>query len=189
MAILSEVMIVMSVGAVIMAASGKDSARRKRAPWGLALPVLRAVAANPVIGAIALGAVMAVADWTLPPALDRVLSLLGASAAPTALFSVGGALAVRRPDRSTLRVAAGISLFKLGLYPLVVWWLLTVVLKAGSFWCGAGTLMAALPSAGSTIALAGLYTDDAERVSAGIVLSTLLSVITVPLVGYWVLRP
>lgn len=81
-------------------------------------------------------------------------------------------------------VATGITVVKLALYPLTVWCLLTHILDVGLFWSSAGTLIATLPSASSNFALAQRYTDDAERISAGIVLTTLVSVVTVPLAGW-----
>jgi predicted permease len=177
MAIVSEVMIIMSIGAIIMANAG-DNDR------GIGQLLIKGTIGNPVIVSIALGAGSAVAGVALPAALDRFLTLLGSSAAPTALFAVGGALATLRIDQATIRVATIISLVKLALYPLTVWCLLTHALKVDEFWSSVGTLMAALPSAGSNFVLAQNYTDDADRISAGIVLSTLVSVVTVPLVGW-----
>ncbi len=182
MAIVSEVMIVMSFGAVIMASAGDNDQR-------IGALILKGTIGNPVIVAIALGAGIAAAGVALPATLDRFLALLGASAAPTALFAVGGALAVLRIDTATIRVATVISLIKLALYPLTVWCLLAHVLKVEGYWSSAGTLIAALPSAGSNFVLAQRYTDDADRISAGIVLSTLVSVITVPFVGWLLLHP
>jgi hypothetical protein len=182
MAIVSEVMIIMSIGAVIMANAG-DKDR------GIGSVLIKGTIGNPVIVAIALGAGIAVAGIALPAALDRFLTLLGSSAAPTALFAVGGALATLRIDRATVRVAAVISFVKLALYPLTVWCLLTQILKLDEFWSSAGTLIAALPSAGSNFVLAQNYTDDADGISAAIVLSTLVSVVTVPVIAGLMIQP
>jgi malonate transporter and related proteins len=182
MAIVSEVMIIMSIGAVIMVNAG-DNDR------GIGPVLIKGTIGNPVIVAIALGAGIALAGVALPAALDRFLTLLGSSAAPTALFAVGGALAALRIDRTTVRVAAIISLVKLVLYPLTVWCILTLVLKLDEHWSSAGTLIAALPSAGSNFVLAQNYTDDADGISAVIVLSTLVSVVTVPVIAWLMIHP
>jgi len=52
-----------------------------------------------------------------------------------------------------------------------------------------GILIASLPSAGSNYVLAQRYAADAERVSAGIALSTVISLATVPFVGWLVVGP
>ncbi|USI71553.1 AEC family transporter [Sphingomonas morindae] len=178
MAIVSEVMIVMSIGAVLIAGAGD---RR------LGTLLARSTIGNPVIVSILLGTGMAAARLPLPKALDDFLALLGASAAPTALFAVGGTLAVLRIDRTLVWVAVVIAGVKLALYPATVWCVLALGLGMDPFWSSAGALMAALPSAGSNFVLAQRYTDDADQTSAGIVLSTMIGIVTVPLVASLVL--
>jgi predicted permease len=179
MAIVAEIMILMSLGAAIMAGAG-------RGRMGAGSLILKSTLYNPVIVAILAGAMIAAAGIALPPPLDRFLAFLGAAAAPAALFAVGGALAVQRIGRSTGFAAAGITLVKLVLYPLTVWCLLAHVLHAGPFWSGAGVLIASLPSAGSNYVLAQRYAADADQVSAGIALSTAVSLVTVPWIGWLV---
>jgi len=77
---------------------------------------------------------------------------------------------------------------KLVIYPLTVWCLLAYVLRLEPFWIGTGVLIASLPSAGSNYVLAQRYAADSEQVSAGIVLSTIVSVVTVPWVGWLMAR-
>jgi malonate transporter len=176
MAIVCEVMILMSVGAVIVAGADKAAAAGSL--------ILRSAAYNPVIAAILAGVAIAASGLVLPKPLNDFLSFLGASAAPTALFAVGCALAIQHIDRRTVYAAAGISVIKLLIYPLTVWALLTYVLHVEPFWIGAGVLLASLPSAGSNYVLAQHYAADADQVSAAIVLSTIVGVVTVPCVGW-----
>lgn len=179
MAIVVEVMILMSVGAVIMAGTGRNQAK-------VHALMLRSATRNPVIIAIGIGAVIAAAGFTLPSSLDRFLAFVGAAAAPTALFAVGGSIALQSMNRATGFAAIGISLIKLTLYPLVAWCVLALLLHLDPFWSGAGTVMASLPSAGSNYVLAQSNDADADRVSAAIVLSTVISLVTVPCVGWFV---
>ena len=181
MAIVCEVMILMSLGAVIMAGADKAAAAGSL--------ILRSTVHNPVIAAILAGGAIAASGLALPMPLNGFLSFLGASAAPTALFAVGGALGMQRIDRTTAYAAAGISLVKLLIYPLAVWCLLAYVLHVEPFWIGVGVLIASLPSAGSNYVLAQHYAADADQVSAAIVLSTIVSVVTVPCVGWLMVRP
>lgn len=181
MAILSEIMILLSLGGAIMGiASGADAR--------IATLVLRGTLLNPVVAAIALGALLAATGVALPVTLDRFLVFLGNAAGPTALFAVGGALAVQRLDRATVFAAAAIAAGKLALYPLIVWYVLARLLRVEPFWAEAGILIAALPSAGSNYVAAQRYAADADNVSAAIILSTLVSVITVPFMAWLVLR-
>ena len=179
MAIVVEVMILLSVGAIVMAGTERNRAHAL---------ILSNATRNPVIIAIGIGAVIAAAGLALPLPLDRFLAFVGAAAAPTALFAVGGSIALQRMSRSTGFAAAGISLVKLAIYPVTVWCMLALVLRLDPFWSSAGAVMASLPSAGSNYVLAQNNAADADRVSAAIVLSTLISLVTVPGVG-WLVAP
>jgi malonate transporter and related proteins len=180
MAIVCEVMVLMSVGAVIMASADEASS--------VSSLILRSVVYNPVIIAILAGGAVAASGVPLPATLGSFLSFLGASAAPTALFAVGGALARLRIDCTTVYTAATISLVKLVIYPLTVWYVLAYALRLEPFWIGAGVLIASLPSAGSNYALAQHYGVDTDRVSAAIAVSTIISVVSVPFVGWLMVR-
>jgi predicted permease len=182
MAILAEIMVLLSVGAVIMsAAQGGNRA-------GIGSLLLRGTVLNPVVVAILLGAALAATGATLPAPADRFLDLLGSAAGPTALFALGGALALQHIDRGTIVSAAGITTAKLLAYPALVWWVLAHLLRVEPFWVQSGVLMAALPTAGNVYVVAQRYTADADQVSAAIMLSTLASIATVPLAATLVLH-
>jgi malonate transporter len=89
MAILAEVMVLLSLGGAIMGASRGSGV-------GIASLLLRGTALNPVVAAIVLGAAFAAAGFPIPSPIDHFFAFLGGSAGPTALFAVGGALAVQR---------------------------------------------------------------------------------------------
>jgi malonate transporter and related proteins len=180
MAILAEVMVLLSLGAVIMGGARDVGA----SIWTL---VLRGTVLNPLVAAIVLGAAVAATGVALPMALDRFLGFLGGAAAPTALFAVGGSLAVQRVNRATAFVATGITAGKLAAYPVLVWYVLARMLQAEPFWVQSGVLLAALPSAGTNYVVAQRYGTDSGQVSAAIVLSTLVSAVSVPIVAWLML--
>jgi len=180
MAILAEVMVLLTLGGIIMGSTGGSGT-------GAATRSLR-TALNPVVVAIVFGAITAAAAIPIPAPLDRFLGFLGSAAGPTALFAVGGALAIQRIDRKAAAVAAGISAGKLVAYPLLVWCVLALVLRLESFWVQVAILLASLPSAGSNYVLAQRYAAEEDEVSAAIVLSTLVSVATVPMAAWLVQR-
>jgi malonate transporter and related proteins len=181
MAILAEVMVLLSLGAVIMSIARGGGA-------GVGVLVLRATLLNPIVAAIVLGAGFAATGASLPVPLDRFLQFLGSSAGPTALFALGGALAVQHIDRATAFAAAAITSAKLVVYPMLVWCVLARVLQLAPFWVQTGVLIASLPSAGSNYVLAQQYAADTDRVSAAIVLSTVVSVVTVPFAAWLMLH-
>ncbi|MFN3276092.1 MAG: AEC family transporter [Paracoccus sp. (in: a-proteobacteria)] len=143
------------------------------------LPVLRGIAANPMILSMLAGLGWAQAGWPLPRPLDEFLALLGAAATPGALFAIGAGLAGRR----LVRVAAAgwLAGAKLVLHPLAV---------GGAAWAlgvppvAAGVMIAAsaLPVAGNVYMLAEHFGVAQQRVSAAILISTALSILTIPVV-------
>jgi malonate transporter and related proteins len=177
MAILAEIMVLLSVGAVIMS-TAQDGNRA-----GIGALLLRGTVLNPVVMAILLGAALAATGATLPAPADRFLGFLGSAAGPTALFALGGALALQHIDRGTVVSAAAISTAKLIAYPALVWWVLAHLIHLEPFWVRSGVLMAALPTAGNVYVVAQRYSADADQVSAAVLLSTLAGVATVPLVA------
>ncbi|GAA5169322.1 AEC family transporter [Pseudonocardia eucalypti] len=177
MAVLAEVMVLMSVGGMLMSRAATGDGGRF---W-------RGVLGNPVVVAIALGAVVAALGVTLPGPVAKFLAFLGGAAGPTALFALGGALAGLRIGRSTLLAASALTAAKLLFYPLVVWFTLGGLLGLDRFWVQAGVLLAALPSAGNVYAMASRYRADPDLVSAATALSTVVSVLTVPLAGWLVM--
>jgi malonate transporter len=177
MAILAEVMVLLSVGSVLMGANGGP----KR---GIGSLILRGTMFNPVVVAIALGAVLAGTDLALPEAIMRFLGFLGGAAGPAALFALGGALASQRLDGRTAVAACLITLAKLAVYPFVVWLILGRMMQLDAFWMNVGVLIACLPSAGNIYVLAQRYEADPQRVSAAILLSTIVSVVSFPCVAW-----
>jgi predicted permease len=181
MAILAEIMVLLSLGGVFMGANGD-------ARGGIGSQILRGTVFNPVVAAIVLGAVLAGTGLALPEPITRFLAFLGGAAGPTALFALGGALALQRLDRGTAVAACLISLVKLVGYPLFTWLVLSHVMTLEPFWVQAGILVACLPSAGNIYVLAQRYDADPSRVSATILLSTIASVATFPCAAWLVLR-
>jgi malonate transporter len=181
MAILAEIMVLLSLGGVLMGTNG--DVRR-----GIGSQILRGTVFNPVVGAIVLGALLASTGLALPEPVARFLAFLGGAAGPTALFALGGALALQRLDRSTAVAACLISLVKLVVYPLFTWLVLSHVMTLEPFWVQAGVLIACLPSAGNIYVLAQRYDADPHRVSASILLSTIASVVSFPCAAWLVLR-
>jgi len=176
MAMVCEVMILFSFGALAMA-GGEEVPAVDRA-------ILRGLASNPVIGAIAIGAALAALKTGVPASLDGILGFLGASAAPTALFAIGASLAGRDGGRTFDRGVVLVAVVKLAAYPLVAWGTLACLLRLDPFWVRSGVLLAALPSASSNFVLAQQYEAEADRVSAMIALSTVASLATVPGFGW-----
>jgi predicted permease len=179
MAILAEVMVLLSVGGILMSSSVSRG--------GIVRLILRGTALNPIVAAIVIGATVTATGWTLPDPLSRFLAFLGGAAGPAALFALGGALAVHDLDRATILATSWITAAKLALYPLTVWLVLDRLLSLDAILVQAGVLIAALPSAGNVYVMAKRYDADPGSVSAAIALSTVVSVLSVPFTAWLVL--
>ena len=158
------------------------SAPRRRSPGHGALLALRGAATNPLPWAIALGAVFAATRLELPGPPAQIVRMLGDSATPVALFTIGAVLwragrhaHARTPPARYLPVA----LIKLLLHPAIVFGLGALARLLGApvspFGLMVLTLTAALPSASNVAILAERYGADNGRITRIIMASTVLA--------------
>jgi predicted permease len=132
---------------------------------------------NPFAIAILLGVTLSASGIGLPGATDRFASFLGAAAAPTALFALGLSLADKEVESHHLYVGS-VTFLKLIMHPLVVFLVLgfmglpaTVITIA--------VVVAACPVAQNVFVIGAQYSVFVRRLSASILASTLLAIVTV----------
>ena len=146
---------------------------------------LRGALTNPLPWAIAIGAVFAATRLELPGPIAQIVRMLGDSATPVALFTIGAVLwragehvQTRTPLGRTLPVA----LIKLLVHPALVFGLGSAARALGApmtwFTLTTLTLAAALPSASNVSVLAERYGADNGRIARIILVSTALSFVT-----------
>ncbi len=135
---------------------------------------------NPMVVAMALGLAWSATGLALPGPVSATTALLGAAATPGALFAIGASLSNSRAERLT--VAGWLSFAKLVLHPLAVGSAALWVFHVDPFTAGVLISAAALPVAGNVYILAQHYGVCVARVSAAILISTALSVLTLPLI-------
>lgn len=135
---------------------------------------------NPMVVAMALGLGWSATGIALPGPVAATLTLLGAAATPGALFAIGASLSNNRAERLT--VAGWLSVAKLLLHPLAVGVAALFIFRVDPFMAGVLICTAALPVAGNVYILAQHYNVAVARVSAAILISTALSVLTLPLI-------
>ncbi|MBU2957342.1 AEC family transporter [Paracoccus sp. 1_MG-2023] len=142
-------------------------------------PILRGIASNPMILSMAAGLAWAGAELPMPRPLDEFLSILGAAATPGALFAIGASLAGLRLGR--VAVSGWLGAAKLVLHPLAVW-IAARAFGVDPFAAGVMVAAAALPVAGNVYILAQHFGLAEQRTSAAILISTAISIATIPLV-------
>ncbi|HVI92148.1 MAG TPA: AEC family transporter, partial [Dongiaceae bacterium] len=117
----------------------------------------------------------------MPAAVEGVLKMLGGTASPCALVALGLFLAQRRGvSRQDLVTSLPLVGFKLILQPVVVVLLSVYVFRLSPFLTQAAVLLSALPTGTGPFMLAEFYRREADTTSNVILISTILSIVTVP---------
>lgn len=148
----------------------------------LALKVAGALARNPLLIAPVAGVLYNATGLPLPTAAETFLKLLGGAASPAALVVIGLFLAEPRAVSGKQAASAmGLAFIKLLAHPALTFALATLF-AVPSRLAVMATLLAALPTGTGPFMLAELYRRPAAVTSAVILLSTLASLVTLPLV-------
>jgi predicted permease len=132
---------------------------------------------NPMIVAIVAGLAWSAFEIPIPRPMNEFLSILGGAATPGALFAIGASLASKSAER--LQIAAWLSFCKLILHPAFVAVGVMVLFPVDVYTAAVVVSAAALPVAGNVYILAQHYGVAPHRVSAAILLSTTVSIVTV----------
>ncbi|MGX9352864.1 AEC family transporter [Shimia sp. W99] len=133
---------------------------------------------EPMIWATILGALFLWQDWETPRFLTNTLDLIGQMAIPLMLITLGVAVARLTPGRVV--TAVWLSLVKLVLCAAVGWGVARLFGLTGTSF-GVLVLQLATPVAVTAYLLAEKYEADSEAVAGFVVVSTLTSVIGLPL--------
>ncbi len=133
---------------------------------------------EPLVGATLLGALFLWQDWQTPTFLTNTLTLIGQMAIPMMLITLGVALARLSPGR--LGLPLFLSVAKVAFCVAIAWAVgLWFGLPPVAF--GVLVLQVSTPVAVTSYLLAEKYGADAESVAGLVVVSTLISVVTLPL--------
>lgn len=142
------------------------------------------VARNPLPLSIVLGLVSSAIGIPIPAPAAKFVDLLGAAAAPCALFAIGLFLADKSIKQGLLEAGLA-TLIKLLLQPLLAAVLLSLFVDLNSIPGKVALLMAALPTAANAFVLAKQFDISIEQNTAAVLLSTAFSVLTVSAVLVW----
>ncbi len=154
----------------------------------MSLGILRTVGGglirNPMIVSIVLGFTWSSFAIPIPGPMNEFLAILGGAATPGALFAIGASLAGKSAER--IEVAGWLSFCKLVLHPAAVAIAVLSVFPVEPHLAAVMIACAALPTAGNVYIIAQHYRVAPQRVSATILISTAVSILTVSLVIGWV---
>jgi malonate transporter and related proteins len=166
---------------MLMALSGKEHDSKVK----LVLNVAKNVFTHPFIVATMLGVVFAAFQVRPPAAIDKMLDYLANAAAPCALFTLGVTVALRPLNSVPAEIPILVAI-KLLLHPLIVWLLLSAIGGFEPVWVYTAVLMAALPPALNAYVMARQYDVYVAQSSAGILIGTLASIVTVTILLYMI---
>lgn len=165
---------------VILITGSRDG----RMSLGVLRTVGRGLATNPMIMSIAAGFLVSGLSVPIPAPVNEFLTILGAAATPGALFAIGASLASKSAER--LSVASWLTVSKLVLHPAMVALAVLVIFPVEPYAASVMVAAAALPVAGNVYIIAQHYGVAPQRVSAAILVSTAISILTVSVVIGWV---
>lgn len=178
--VLAVDLIVFSSLIVILITGSRDG----QMSWRVLRTIGTGLVKNPMIVAMTLGFIWSGLQVPIPTPMNDFLVILGGAATPGALFAIGASLASKSAEK--LRIAGWLSFCKLVLHPAFVAMAALWFFKVDPYKAGVIIAAAALPVAGNVYMLAQHYNVGPARVSAAILVSTLLSIFTVSAVIAWV---
>ena len=143
-----------------------------------------AVIRGPLFLAPLLGILWSWLGLGLPQPAENFLTLMGAAAAPCALFAMG-LFMVGKPITSGAIEVVWMVFVKLIAQPLVTWWLAVSVFDLDFETTRGVVLIAALPTGALAFVVAQKYGIFVQRCSATILVSTVVSVLTVSALLAW----
>ena len=118
-----------------------------------------------------------------PGAIGTILDMLMRSAGPTALFALGVTVGMRRFARVG-RELPMVALMKVVVQPALAYAVVSLVPGVPPTWLHVAVMMAALPTASNAFILASQYKAYVEGASTAVIVTTVLSAITIPLIVY-----
>jgi malonate transporter len=158
--------------------------RNEEAHWGdVAWRILKQVVSHPFIVATAVGVAASALGFKAPGAIGTILDMLMKAAGPTALFALGVTVGLRKFEgvRPDLALVAGMKVI---VQPVLAFLAVSLVPGTPPMWLHVAVMMAALPTASNAFILASQYKAYIEGASTAVIVTTLASALTIPLLIY-----
>ncbi|EAE2869836.1 TPA_asm: AEC family transporter [Listeria monocytogenes] len=167
----------MSTIGIYFAAKGSKDANRMKT-------VMKRVVRMPIAYGALLGLALQLLHVSLPSALMTCVKLVGDAAIPTIMIVLGMQLAVISFRRIELTKVGIALVLKLLIAPIIAFGL-TLILPVDEMTKQIMILLAAMPTAANTTLMAVQFDTKPDLVSSATFISTVLSIITLPIVLYF----
>lgn len=139
---------------------------------------------NPGVISAACALIMFLLGVKLPFVVKDTLQCVGDVTTPLSMFVIGSSLAAQSITNTLKNVRAYLfSLFKLIVAPAFIWFISHFFIKDFLI-LGVTVIISAMPCAAVTIMLCNEYDNDSSLAAQNVFISTVLSVVTIPLITY-----
>ncbi len=152
---------------------------------GSAKTVIASLAKNPMILALVVALITAWQGWLLPLWLENSVELLSSFTIPLMLITLGVSLASLHVQR--WKRPLGLSLIR-ALLSLTVAWVTCIILDLSGAVKGVAILQAAMPAAVFNYLFSIRFQREPEEVAGFVIVSTLISILLLPFVLYYVVQ-
>ncbi|NMD37237.1 MAG: AEC family transporter [Christensenellaceae bacterium] len=136
---------------------------------------------NPNIIVIVIGLLLVLFRVKVPSTIVNIVNGIGGMTAPLTMFLIGAALGECNFKDMFKPIVLKLSFVRLILMPLLLW-IIYIIFFRGTIAIQVAVVLCAMPIANTTVVLAEEHGQDYRFASISIVASTLLSIITVPLI-------
>jgi predicted permease len=168
--------IILFVGSAIAILEGARASGTS--PPRVALHLARMLLRNPLVTSPLFGILFSIAEFPLPKAVGNYLDLMAAAVVPAALFSLGLSLVGHKPIGNVGEVI-WLATLKTVVNPILTFVLVTNVFSIEPLWSQVAVILSAMPAAANIFVIAQQYNVHFRTVSAAIVVSTGMSVVTI----------
>ncbi|MCP3762940.1 AEC family transporter [Domibacillus sp. A3M-37] len=145
---------------------------------------LRRVARMPVLHGAILGVVLQLLNVHIPPTFMDAISLVADASIPTVMLVLGMQLAVIATKRVAYKYVNAVAVIRMIVSPLLAVAIVAFI-PVNDLLKDVMILLAAMPAAANTTMFAIQYGTEPDLVSFTTLITTLLSIVTIPLVLFW----
>jgi predicted permease len=173
-----EVSIIVAIYLLILFTVGLWFLERSRFKKARVRDLAMHMATSPLLLSVILGLIVVWLNLYVPPVIDQAVNMIAASASPVVLLALGIFIVDRLHWSKDIIHAAVLAGFKLAVLPVLFLFLVRDPISI---------IEAGMPVAITTFALAEVYPMRKTVVVSAIIISTLISVITLPFIAWLVL--
>ncbi len=157
--------------------------RTHPSPAVIARKILKDVFTHPFIVATLLGIAASALHIAPTGGLKSILEMLMRAAGPVALFAMGVTVSLRRFSGVGRELPLLVAI-KVVIQPVLAFFIVMWIANPDPVWLQVAVMMAALPTASNAFILARQYDAYVEGAGAAVIVTTVASVVTIPLIVY-----